>query len=108
DIEETLSAAITSLYNRLFLNSNTKFSGLYILGWNDKDLLNSSLKGVEFRLFAFKVEKYLVQVINVEIENNSDLMGTGIGYMSSFIGEYNKKQALFIQIYEFWSQALIP
>ncbi|CAG8726827.1 16507_t:CDS:2, partial [Gigaspora rosea] len=54
DIKETSSAAVTSLYNRLFLNSNTRFSGPYILGWDNKDLLDASLEGVEFRPFAFK------------------------------------------------------
>ncbi|CAG8625204.1 13159_t:CDS:2, partial [Gigaspora rosea] len=44
---------------------------------DDKDLLNSSFEGIEFRPFAFKVEKYLVQ-----------------------IGEYNKKCALFVQTVE--------
>ncbi|CAG8663341.1 13913_t:CDS:1, partial [Racocetra fulgida] len=100
DIEETSSVTITSLYNHLFSNSNTRFSGPYILGWDNKDLLDASLKGVEFRPFAFKVGKYLIQIISIGIESNSDLMGAGIGYMSSFIGEYNKKQASFIQTVE--------
>ena len=55
---------------------------------------------MEFRPFAFKVEKYLIQIINIGIKSNLDLMGAGIGYMSSFIGEYNKKQTSFIQIVE--------
>ncbi|CAG8568067.1 2372_t:CDS:2 [Gigaspora rosea] len=74
DIKETSSAAITSLYNRLFSNSNTRFFGPYILGWDNKDLLDASLEGVEFRPFAFKVGKYLIQIINIGIESNSDLM----------------------------------
>ncbi|CAG8852056.1 14214_t:CDS:1, partial [Racocetra persica] len=45
-------------------------------------------------------DKYLIQVINVGVKNNSDLMGASIGYMSSFIGEYKKKRALFVQTVE--------
>ncbi|CAG8626317.1 10102_t:CDS:2, partial [Dentiscutata heterogama] len=76
NIKETLSVAITSLYNRLFSNSNTKFSRLYVL------------------------DKYLIQVINIGVKNNSNLIGTGIRYTSSFIEEYKKKQALFVQTVE--------
>ncbi|CAG8732472.1 9576_t:CDS:2 [Gigaspora margarita] len=78
NIKETSSAAVTSLYNHLFLNSNTRFSGPYILGWDNKDLLDASLEGVEFQPFAFKVEKYLIQIINIGIKSNSDLMGYSI------------------------------
>ncbi|CAG8507840.1 12872_t:CDS:2, partial [Gigaspora margarita] len=69
-------------------NSGSKFSDIKeISSWGNKDLLNASLKGVEFRPFVFKVEKYLIQIINIRIESNLDLISAGIGYMSSFIGE---------------------
>ena len=43
DIESTPSVAITSLYQRLFSNTKTRFSGPLILGWDDENLLEMSL-----------------------------------------------------------------
>ncbi|RHZ80646.1 hypothetical protein Glove_134g144 [Diversispora epigaea] len=75
----------------------TRFSGPLILGWDDENLLEMSLKDVYFRTFGFKVEKFLIYVTNIGIGNNTNMMGAGIGYTSSFIGEYEKKRALFVQ-----------
>ncbi|CAG8770306.1 46161_t:CDS:2, partial [Gigaspora margarita] len=77
-------------------NSGSKFSDIK----ETSNLLDASLEGLKFRPFAFKVGKYLIQIINIGIKSNSDLMGAGIGYMSSFIDEYNKKWALYIQTVE--------
>ncbi|RIB22475.1 hypothetical protein C2G38_2173859 [Gigaspora rosea] len=92
NIEATSSLAITSLYHKLFSNSKTKFSGPYILGWDDSELLELSLEGVQFRPFAFKIEKFLLYVISLGIGSNIEMMGAGIKYMSSFIGEFKKKR----------------
>ncbi|RHZ49726.1 hypothetical protein Glove_515g4 [Diversispora epigaea] len=97
DIESISSVAITSLYQRLFSNTKTRFSGPLILGWDNEKLLETSLKDVYFRAFGLKVDKYLIYVTNIGAGNNKDLMGAGIGYMSSFIGEYEKKRALYLQ-----------
>ncbi|CAG8721344.1 21483_t:CDS:2, partial [Racocetra persica] len=68
DIKETSSVAITSLYNQLFSNSNTKFSGPYVL------------------------DKYLIQVINVGVKNNSDLMSadTNLNNVWEKVGLFKK------------------
>ncbi|CAG8853927.1 28402_t:CDS:1, partial [Gigaspora margarita] len=99
-IEVTSSLAITKLYQKLFPNSKTKFSGPFVLGWDENKLLESSLEGIQFRPFGFKVEKFLVYVTSLGIGSNIDMMGAGIGYMSSFFGEFKKKRALFVQTIE--------
>ncbi|RHZ63157.1 hypothetical protein Glove_332g31 [Diversispora epigaea] len=81
DIESIPSVAITSLYQRLFPNIKTRFSGPLILGWNDEKLLERSLNNFP----------------DVGTGNNKNKMGAGIGYTSSFIGEYGKKRALYLQ-----------
>ncbi|CAG8719201.1 19026_t:CDS:2, partial [Gigaspora rosea] len=57
-------------------------------------------KGVQFRPFVFKIEKFLLYVISLEIGSNIEMMGASIRYMSSFIGEFKKKRALFVQTIE--------
>ncbi|CAG8797807.1 19212_t:CDS:2 [Gigaspora margarita] len=56
-------------------NLGSKFSDIKeTSSWDNKDLLDAFLKGVKFRPFGFKVEKYLIQIINIGIKSNSDLM----------------------------------
>ncbi|CAG8522053.1 14985_t:CDS:2, partial [Gigaspora rosea] len=60
--------------------------------WDDSELLELSLEGVQFRPFAFKIEKFLLYVISLGIGSNIEMMGAGIGYMSSFYCEESEKQ----------------
>jgi hypothetical protein len=48
DIETAPSYAITSLYQRIFTDSKTKFSGPFVLGWDNNEFLEASLKDVHF------------------------------------------------------------
>ncbi|CAG8805044.1 3360_t:CDS:2, partial [Cetraspora pellucida] len=77
NIKITSSLAVTSLYQKLFSSSKTKFFGLYILGYNEDKLLELSLKSIQFCLFAFKVKKYLVYVTSLEIENDINMIRAG-------------------------------
>ncbi|CAG8458528.1 6386_t:CDS:10 [Scutellospora calospora] len=99
-IEITSSLAVISLYQKLFPSSKTKFSGPYVLGWDDDELLELSLESIQFRPFAFKVKKYLVYITSLGIGNNINMMRAGIGFMSSFFGEFKKKRTLFVQTIE--------
>ncbi|CAG8555501.1 7214_t:CDS:2, partial [Dentiscutata heterogama] len=68
--------------------------------WDENKLLELSLESIQFHPFAFKVKKYLVYVTSLGIRNNINMMGAGIGFMSSFFGEFKKKYALFVQTIE--------
>ncbi|CAH1766189.1 13749_t:CDS:2, partial [Entrophospora sp. SA101] len=100
DIEEAPSNAITSLYKRLNPNSNTNFSGPLVLGWDNKEILEASLKDIDFQPFAIKFDKFLIYIIDIGMGEESDF-GVKIDYTSSFIGEYNRTRALFIQTVEY-------
>ena len=62
DVETAPSYAITSLYQRIFSDSKTKFSGPLVLGWSNNELLEASLKNVPFRAFAIKVDDILIYI----------------------------------------------
>ncbi|CAG8779578.1 38035_t:CDS:1 [Gigaspora margarita] len=99
-IESTPSLAIMSLYQKLFSNSNPKFSGPYILGWDENKLLEASLKGIQFCPFAIKVGNLIVYITSLGIKSNINIIGASVGYISSFISEFKKKRALFVQAIE--------
>ncbi|CAG8776755.1 45766_t:CDS:2 [Gigaspora margarita] len=86
-IESTPSLAIMSLYQKLFSNSKTKFFGPYILKWDKNELLEASLE----------IRNLIVYVTSLGIESNINMIGAGVRYISSFIGEFKKKRALFVQ-----------
>ncbi|CAG8724470.1 19989_t:CDS:2, partial [Gigaspora margarita] len=65
--------------------------------WDDSELLELSLEGVQFYLFAFKIEKFLLYITSLEIVSNIDIIRASIRYMLFFIGKFNKKYALFVQ-----------
>ena len=94
DIEETPSPAITSLYRRVCQNSNTKFSGPQVLGWDDPYLLEQSLTNIEFRPFIIKVSKFIIYITALGCP---DKTGAGIGYTAMFAGEHLGKYASYIQ-----------
>ncbi|CAB4381103.1 unnamed protein product [Rhizophagus irregularis] len=88
--------AITSLYKRIFPDSMTKFSGPFVLGWDNNEFLEASLKDVIFQAFAIKIDgKILVYITNISVGKQKNTIEN---YTASFIGEYNKKRALFVQI----------
>ncbi|CAG8744035.1 35909_t:CDS:2 [Gigaspora margarita] len=99
-IESTSSLAIMSLYQKLFSNSKTKFSGPYILGWDKNKLLEAFLEGIQFCPFAIKIKNLIVYVTSLGIESNINIIEAAIRYISSFIGEFKKKHALFVQAIE--------
>nr|CAG8454553.1 12948_t:CDS:2 [Entrophospora candida] len=70
--KEAPSNAITSLYKRLNPNSNTKFSGPLVLGWGNKEILEASLKDIDFQPFAIKFGKFLIYIIDIGMGEESD------------------------------------
>ncbi|RHZ82504.1 hypothetical protein Glove_109g387 [Diversispora epigaea] len=93
---------ITSLYQRLFRTP-------LILGWDNEELLETSLKDVYFRAFGFKVEKFLIYVTNIGIGNNTNMMGLQKLYPSDYILDDRELRVWRTMLkavgcYEFWSR----
>ena len=94
DIEEASSPAITSLYKRVCQNNSTKFSGPQVLGWDDSNILEQSLTGIEFRPFLIKFDKYIIYITALGEVNKA---GAGIGYTAMFASEHLGKYAKYVQ-----------
>jgi len=96
DVEDSSSKAITSLYKQLNPSTNTKYSGPLVLGWEQEINLNASLEGVQFRPFVINVDKFQIYITALGI-SGKDVNEAGVGYTSSFVGEYKKQRSLFVQ-----------
>lgn len=83
EIEETTSAALTNLYQKIFL-TKTKFSGPREFGLNNQLILENLLEGVYFRPFFIYLDKFQIFVYNIERSNQDGCKGAGCGFMSSF------------------------
>ncbi|RHZ53218.1 hypothetical protein Glove_444g25 [Diversispora epigaea] len=89
NVEESCSAALTSLYQCIF-QTKTKFSGPQELGFDDDSIVNQLLDGVLFRPFYISVDKLRIFVYSLGKQD----------FASSFIYTYCKKKSLFVQIME--------
>ncbi|CAH1766757.1 8865_t:CDS:2, partial [Entrophospora sp. SA101] len=96
DVEDSSSKAITSLYKQLNPSTNTKYSGPLVLGWEQEINLKASLEGVQFRPFVINVDKFQIYITALGI-SGKDVNEAGVGYTSSFVGEYKKQRSLFVQ-----------
>ncbi|RHZ88774.1 hypothetical protein Glove_21g132 [Diversispora epigaea] len=86
NIEESCSAALTFLYQRIF-QTKTKFLGPQELGFDDEKIVNQLLDGILFQPFYILVDKFRIFVY---------LLGKQ-DFASSFIYTYCKKRSLFVQ-----------
>ncbi|CAG8701506.1 25117_t:CDS:2, partial [Gigaspora rosea] len=101
DIEEIPSPAITSLYRRVCQNSHTNFSGPQVLGWDDPNILEQSLTGIEFRPFLIRVDKYNIYITALGCPNEVNEIGAGVGYTAMFTGNHLSKRVIYIQCIDF-------
>jgi len=92
------SAAVTTLYQRLF-NNNTRFSGSLIMGHDKIEISKQLLEGVIFRPFGCFIGKFWLFVYGIDVSSDEQLYYAGSGFKSSFmysIGQ-EKKRTLFVQ-----------
>ncbi|CAG8740932.1 10259_t:CDS:2 [Funneliformis caledonium] len=66
------SAAVTTLYQRLFKN-NSKFSGPLIMGHDKIEISEQLLKGVTFRLFVCFIRKFWLFVYGIGVFSEEQL-----------------------------------
>ena len=92
------SAAVTTLYQRLF-NNSTRFSGPLIMGHDKIEISKQLLEGVTFRPFGCFIGKFWLFVYGIGVSDDELLYYAGSGFKSSFmysIGQ-EKKRTLFVQ-----------
>ncbi|RHZ88404.1 hypothetical protein Glove_23g270 [Diversispora epigaea] len=89
NVEESCSAALTSIYQRIF-QTKTKFSGPQELGFDDDSIVNQLLEGVLFRPFYILVDKFRIFIYSLDKQD----------FASLFVYTYCKKRSLFVQTME--------
>ncbi|CAG8574460.1 18359_t:CDS:2 [Dentiscutata erythropus] len=92
NIEESCSAALTSLYQQIFQN-NRKLSGPLELGLDDENIINQLLDGVLFQPFLVSFNKFQIFIYSLDNQTN-------LTFASSLVYIYHKKKCLFVQTRE--------
>ncbi|CAG8628909.1 247_t:CDS:2, partial [Diversispora eburnea] len=75
NVEESCSAALTSLYQHIF-QTKTKFSGPQELGLDDNKIVDQLLNGILFRPFYVSVDKFQILYIHWANENSHHHLST--------------------------------
>ncbi|CAG8829691.1 16856_t:CDS:1, partial [Gigaspora rosea] len=83
EIHLTSSAAITSLHQHLF-NTKTKFSGPFVIGFDQLDIVEQLLEDINFQPFEFYLDQLRIVVFGIGLSKNQDWNYVGNKYKSSF------------------------
>ncbi|RHZ79174.1 hypothetical protein Glove_151g137 [Diversispora epigaea] len=92
----TASEAINKAYKKLF-DTETWFSGLSIMGFDNENIIETLLHGVSFQPFKIQVDTLSIFISNLgttSIKNNNSIQ---LGYQASVIFKFRGKQSLFVQ-----------
>ena len=88
--------AISGVYSKVFA-TETRYSGLFIMGWNDKNIIKELYEDVSFIPQLFLLEKIKIFVYGTGYSSHTDWFHAGPGYKSSLLYKFNgNKQALFV------------
>ena len=95
-VYSTPSAAINKTYKKLF-NTQTRYSGPLVMGFDDEKIAGELRVGVSF--FPFKISIHNITVFIFALGNSTceELNFAGPGYQSSFSHKFCEKQSLIVQ-----------
>ncbi|POG66256.1 hypothetical protein GLOIN_2v1879980 [Rhizophagus irregularis DAOM 181602=DAOM 197198] len=93
---ESLTAAVNSVYKEIF-QTNAKYSGPAVMGFDIPIISEALLKDLPFRAFLFPLGKLNIWVLGIGKSNNNEWNFAGTGYKTSFIYTYRKKRCVFVQ-----------
>src|SRR5215213_10068093 len=94
---ETPSEAINSMYYNITNKTGTKYSGNFVLGFDNPDIINELLLDVDFHPFFINLDKIKIFISSVGKEWNMKWDGVGEGFISSFSSKFKEKSCLFVQ-----------
>ncbi len=88
--------AISKVYSKVFA-TETRYSGLLIMGWNDENIIKELYEDVSFIPQLFLLEKIKIFVYGTGYSSRTDWFYAGPGYKSSLLYKFDgNKQALFV------------
>lgn len=95
EIEPYPSTAINSCYKKVF-NTKTEYSGIAIMGFEDKSIIQQLIYKVEFFPIFLWIERFLVVISGLGYSSKNGYYGAGMGFISSFITRFRSAQHLFL------------
>ncbi|RHZ90012.1 hypothetical protein Glove_9g308 [Diversispora epigaea] len=95
EMELYSSTAINSCYQKVF-NTKTEYSGISIMGFDDKNIIQQLLDKVEFIPIFLRIEKFSTVISGIGYSSFDQFYGAGTGFISSFITRYKGLQHLFL------------
>ena len=98
--ETSPTNAISSIYQLMFDNVATKFSGPQVMGWNDEEIVNKLSIIESFCPFYIFLGNLKIFIHSIGRSEEQHLKNGGTGYQSSLIYKYKQKQSLFVSTIE--------
>jgi len=93
---EALTEAINTCYKRIFY-SNTKFSDLSVIGFNNSDIIQQLLDDIIFCLYIFSLRKLNIFMLEMGKSKDPEWNYAGEGYKSVFQYNFNDIRSIFVQ-----------
>ncbi|RHZ82228.1 hypothetical protein Glove_110g47 [Diversispora epigaea] len=97
--ETSPTKAISTAYKYRF-NTYTRYSGYQIMGWNDKDILESFKKNVQFTPVNINIGNKNIFIYSIGVSSYEKWYYAGSGFQASLINTYEKKQSIFVSRFE--------
>ncbi|RHZ62249.1 hypothetical protein Glove_341g69 [Diversispora epigaea] len=97
EIEDNPTNAITSLYRQIF-KTQTKISGSIVMGFDKESIFSELLHNIEFHPYSISLaDKLSIMVFSLSVSKKKGWMGSGEGYMASFIHVFRKERCTIVQ-----------
>ncbi|RHZ43627.1 hypothetical protein Glove_960g3 [Diversispora epigaea] len=95
EIESYPSTAINSCYKKVF-DTKTEYSGIAVMGFEDKNIIQQLLDKIEFFPMFLRIEKFLVVISGLGYSSKNEYYEAGAGFISTFITRFRNAQHLFL------------
>ncbi|CAG8684224.1 5342_t:CDS:1 [Dentiscutata heterogama] len=90
------SEAVTSAYQQAFF-TKTRLDGLLVMGFDNPEICKTLLTDIHFHPYTFKIRNVSLTIFGIDKSNNPNWNYAGKGYQSSFLHNFRKTRALFVQ-----------
>ncbi|GBB91846.1 hypothetical protein RclHR1_19260002 [Rhizophagus clarus] len=93
--ESSPTKAISTVYKDCF-NTSTRYSGYQVMGWNDKNILETLKKNIQYIPVSINVENCRVFIYGIGTSSRKKWGYAGSGFQSSLLHSYERKQSIYV------------